>query len=170
MRPQVTYHSTLLLLERANLPQEPRGYWASKQVEETPSSRNAKGRPIFDPETPARIAQRKLARETRTRKREREERSLQAGWFDGPAQNIAHALEDLEDVQSEIREVARWDNSYLLLREQRRAVAPRVVSRHSWFGGGGGGDGSGSGGKESAQERDCRLAVEAGLQGIRGLE
>lgn len=163
----MTYHSTLLLLESANLPQEPPGHWTGKLMMETPSSRNANGRPVFDPETPARMAQRKLARETRIRKNEREARSLQPGWFDGPAQNIACALEDLEDVQSEIREVARWENAYMFLREQRRAAAtPRVVSRNSWFGGG---DGS-SGARETAQERDCRLAVEAGLHGIRGLE
>src|SRR5258705_10605385 len=66
-RAVVTYHSTLLLLDKCNLPQEPKSYWSGEVVEETPSSRNERGRTVFDPESKARIAHGRLAREARRR-------------------------------------------------------------------------------------------------------
>ncbi|KAF8251660.1 hypothetical protein K440DRAFT_71421 [Wilcoxina mikolae CBS 423.85] len=152
-RPEITYHSTLFLLDKLGLAQEPIGYWDGKIVEEIPSSRNSKGRPVFDPETRARRAQQLLARDANARKAEMEARSQAEGWLEGRAPHVARALEEIEDTRCEIRDVGRWENIYLTVREERKAP-----SRASWFG------------KESDDERRCRMAVDAGKHGIRGPE
>lgn len=151
LRKEIVHHSTLLLLDKYDLPQEPPGCWDNKDVLETPSSKDEHSRrTVFDPESRARSAQNRYRREIRKRKEERETRSLQEGWLEGPAQHVAQVLEDLEDTMSDLREAGRWENHLMVMREKRIANA-----RSSWFG------------KAAEDERTCKMAVEAAMRSVR---
>jgi len=151
LRKEIAHHSTLLLLDKYDLPQEPPGYWNNKDVLETPSSKDEHSRrTVFDPESCARSAQNRYRREIRKRKEEREARSLQEGWLEGPAQHVAQVLEDLEDTRSDLREAGRWENHLMMMREKRIANA-----RSSWFG------------KGAEDERTCKMAAEAAIRSVR---
>ncbi|KAI5847531.1 hypothetical protein BZA05DRAFT_447017 [Tricharina praecox] len=150
-RREVVHHSTLLLLDKFELPQQPRGYWDNKEVFETPSSKDEHSRrTVFDPESSARPVQNRYRREIRVRKEEREARSLQEGWLEGPGEQVVQVLEELEDTNNDLRDAGRWENHLMVKREMRIANA-----RSSWFG------------KEAEDERTCRMAVEAALRSVR---
>lgn len=152
-RPEIVHHSTLLLLEKNGLSQEPRGYWDGKMIFETPPSKNEKGRSVFEPESAARQAENRQRRVIKKREAEREERAQEEGWLEGQAQLVAKALFDLECVDCDLREASRWSNILMEVREHRKANA-----RSSWFG------------KEAEDERKYRLAADAGLRSVRALE
>jgi hypothetical protein len=153
-RPEIVHHSTLHLLEKLGLRQEPQGYWDEKLIFETPPSRNERGRRVFDPESASRQAEVRQRREIRKREAEREARAQSEEWLEGPAQDVAKAEFELECVAADLRDASRWSNVLVEARDNRSGN-----KRNSWFGG-----------KEVEEERKYRLAMDVGLRSVKALE
>lgn len=149
----IVHHSSLLLLQRNGMAQEPKGLWDDKEIYETPPRRAPGQRPFFDPESPARRFESRQIRATIARREAREARINDEAYLQGPAHRVAVSQEDIEDVCCQLREAGRWENMHLDMRERRREM-----SRSSWFG------------KETGDERKCRLTAERAMKSVVGPE
>ncbi|KAI5795707.1 hypothetical protein EDC01DRAFT_629633 [Geopyxis carbonaria] len=150
---ETTHHSTLLLLEKLSLPQVPAGHWDNKNVAECPPNRVRGGRTKFVPDSPVRQAENRDRRYFRDRKAQRDIRSQQEGWLEGPAQRVAEALEEVENVRGDLRDAARWGNMLLEHKEIRKA------EQKGWFSG-----------KEPEEEMRTRLQAETAAKNVMPME
>jgi hypothetical protein len=151
----ITHHSTLLLLEKHGLPQVPRGYWDRKTVSETPPTRNERFRVVFEPESAVRQAENQIRRDIKQLKAEKDARSLEPGWLEGPALEMTSILQDMENVQTELRDAGRWENTYLSFR-----LIQYQNPKGTWFGKH----------EETEEEMRLRLEAETSVRGISALE